>query len=687
VFNPAQLDPDRDGLGLACDDPDGDGVETGADLCAGAPDPDQADRDLNGRGDACDFDEHLLFSAGFGGVLAPWGYDMRRAVHDRVAAPEANIDDAALAHDGRVAWSVNGEVLVADPEGQVGSWTGNRAAPDFVGDGLVYHTVDRDRVVYGWWHEGVLEERVLARAAAPVRLHAFATGNAREVVIVRAGRDVVTVERMTIEGEALTPAMVVAEAHDGAGPNIARHPSADLFVIAQVAGETPGVRIIDPTTGAGTHVSDRPSHSAVFTPDGEGVVAIESVGSARRLVLYPSPGVEERVELIAPTSLLGTHRLSWGRARLGEDRDGDGRADAVDTCNGYPVPVYSPPIIVRPGDGLGWQPRLRWLGDTYAVRRPRGLMRLEVDGTISARIEVPRTRYGTACRADLAFRGGQYGIVRHYTDDAQEGHFAVSTMTPDWREIEGERDYLDGDCWGLEVGAQPSGLQLYTQVAEQFRIVHLGDPSGVEFESTPARIGGMFPTTTPPVVSDGRGGVYFGSHITEPGGWGTYPGGHVGRVGAGGAVVDFVLAVDRVGDREIGHSAESGGIAFNGRHIFYISRTVMGLRGRRLADTLEYAGDEVDISGRVVDPGLPDVASDGEGFVVVFHGNVPGGGRGVYARVIDGDGRASDAPVLLSAPEAEAINPAIAWDGHAYGVIWTDPQGTLYFTRGRLDCR
>ena len=686
VFNPAQLDPDRDGQGLACDDPDGDGVETGADLCAGAPDPDQADRDLNGRGDACDFDAQLLFSAGFGGVLAPWAYDLRRAVHDRLAAPPTNIDDAALARDGRVAWSVNGEVFVADPEGEVVSWTGSRAAPDFVGDGLVYHTIERDRVVYGWWQEGVLEERVLARAAAPVRLHAFATGDAREVVIVRAGVDVVTVERVTLEGEALTPALIVSEAHDGAGPNIARHPSADLFVVAQFAGANPGVRIIDPSTGAGTHVSDRPSHSAVFTPDGAGVVALESSGAARQLVLYPRPGVEERVELMAPTSLLGTHRLSWGRARLGEDHDGDGRVDAVDRCNGYPVPVYAPPIVAQPGEGRVRQHRLRWLGDTYAVRWSRGVMRLEADGVISARRESPRTHFGTRCLADLAFRGGHYEIVRHHTDEDFEGHFAVSTMTPDWRELEAEVDYLDGDCWGLEVGAQPAALHVYSQVEEQFRITHLGDPNSVEFESTPVRIGGAFPVTAPPVVSDGRGGVFFGSHNTEPGGWGTYRAAYVGRIGPGGALIDFVLAVDSIGDR-IDFASQSGGIDFNGRHIFYVSRSIMGLRGRRLTGALDYAGEEVDISGRVVDPGIPDIASDGEGFVVVFDGNVPGGGRGVYARTIDRDGRASDAPVLLSAPEEEAMKPAIAWDGHAYSVIWTDPQGTLFFTRERLDCR
>jgi len=57
VPNPDQADADLDGIGDACDAPpdgDGDGVPDGADNCAGIPNADQADGDGNGIGDACD---------------------------------------------------------------------------------------------------------------------------------------------------------------------------------------------------------------------------------------------------------------------------------------------------------------------------------------------------------------------------------------------------------------------------------------------------------------------------------------------------------------------------------------------------------------------------------------------------------------------------------------------------------
>jgi len=57
VLNPDQADLDMDGKGDLCDDDtDGDGVPNGGDNCPLVENPDQADQDKDGKGDACDDD-------------------------------------------------------------------------------------------------------------------------------------------------------------------------------------------------------------------------------------------------------------------------------------------------------------------------------------------------------------------------------------------------------------------------------------------------------------------------------------------------------------------------------------------------------------------------------------------------------------------------------------------------------
>ena len=53
-------DADQNGRGLACDDPDQDGHESGLDNCPRIYNPSQDDFDANGQGDACEGDGELI---------------------------------------------------------------------------------------------------------------------------------------------------------------------------------------------------------------------------------------------------------------------------------------------------------------------------------------------------------------------------------------------------------------------------------------------------------------------------------------------------------------------------------------------------------------------------------------------------------------------------------------------------
>ncbi len=87
VFNPDQADSDGNGVGDACDqqqpvDTDQDGITDDVDNCPDVANPDQMDTDGNGIGDACEQNQRQLAANGTvraGLLLCPEGTDTSTA--------------------------------------------------------------------------------------------------------------------------------------------------------------------------------------------------------------------------------------------------------------------------------------------------------------------------------------------------------------------------------------------------------------------------------------------------------------------------------------------------------------------------------------------------------------------------------------------------------------------------------
>jgi YD repeat-containing protein len=81
IWNPDQADADSDGVGDACDpDADGDGVPNASDNCPLDANPGQADADLDGFGDACTLNTCVATSAELQAALNAAGTDGRNSV-------------------------------------------------------------------------------------------------------------------------------------------------------------------------------------------------------------------------------------------------------------------------------------------------------------------------------------------------------------------------------------------------------------------------------------------------------------------------------------------------------------------------------------------------------------------------------------------------------------------------------
>lgn len=106
----------------------------------------------------------------------------------------------------------------------------------------------------------------------------------------------------------------------------------------------------------------------------------------------------------------------------------------------------------------------------------------------------------------------------------------------------------------------------------------------------------------------------------------------------------------------------------------------------RTCDPPEPVGDEQTISGSAgFSPGSwPRTAWNGNGFATVWAGRPSGGNDAVFLALSDPSGARASGEIPVSSSPGIAKDPAIAFTGSAYGIVWADARDgelEIYFTR------
>lgn len=106
----------------------------------------------------------------------------------------------------------------------------------------------------------------------------------------------------------------------------------------------------------------------------------------------------------------------------------------------------------------------------------------------------------------------------------------------------------------------------------------------------------------------------------------------------------------------------------------------------RTCDPPEALGEEQTLSSSAgFSPGnWPRTAWNGNGFATVWSGHPSGGFDAVFFALSDASGAPTSGEIPVSSSSGSAVDPAIAFTGSAYGLVWADSRDgerEIYFTR------
>jgi len=616
-----------------------------------------------------------------------------------------------------MTWTRDQEVYVAPEAGLLRRVSDAAVESDLVEDGVIYHSLDRQRVALrpvAQNGEPDGEEVLLAEAAEGERLFARVGRAEDQVIVLRASIDGVTASLLALDGTVLNgPMPIPSQGVDDDGwarpPAVDAHGAPARLLVAGAEGDAMGLRVYAWAGGEPTLVDAAPARHAVFTPPGDGVVRLASEGRAHRVEYRALEADASWVTLLGPSPYLTDQPLDWaGFEGVLRDGDNDGRADPDDPCPGRPAYTLSAPVAVgaRPHAGL------RWVGDTYVglyadplyYTNNSGvpwLMRFTSAGVVSNDLRLE----GLSYTPDILWWGGRYHIVWQTRDLVGRGEVPeevfIRPMNMAWELGEARRLYgrVHGPRLKLFASDGRMQLALVGSTVGWWRIMQLNVEQAPmflspEFAERRYRCGSEAPTVT----SDGHGGLYATCTPGQSGNKHT----QILHLSDRGVVLRDVSSaiVPSIGTDHL-RPGRQRAVAFNGQTVYEVRYGADGaLRGQRYGPQLNVDAVDSSVSGDVQIPeGVWSrfnvaVASGGNRFVVAFVGE-DADGVGVFTTGIDDAGVPLLPPRRMSPIGLDVESPQIAWNGEAFGLSYfvrdgdqgRTHNGVTQMVEGRFDCR